>query len=194
MVLVGHVTKDGALAGPRVLEHMVDTVLYFESATGSPYRILRAHKNRFGSTNEIGVFEMQARGLIEVENPSALFLAERPERAPGSVVLPSAEGSRPVLVEVQALVAPPALGVPRRVANGVDASRLAILLAVLERKSQVHVLDRDVFASVAGGAAAGPQPGPQHRGAAERRPQPLHARCLHVQQRFRRALPAKRER
>jgi DNA repair protein RadA/Sms len=152
LFLIGHVTKDGALAGPKVLEHLVDCVLSFEGDASLGFRMVRATKNRFGPAHELAVFEMLREGLREVPDPSALFLAERPERAPGSVVLPSAEGSRPVLVEVQALVAPPALGVPRRVANGLDASRLAILLAVLERKSQVHVLDRDVFASVAGGA------------------------------------------
>jgi DNA repair protein RadA/Sms len=124
--LVGHVTKDGALAGPRVLEHMVDTVLYFESSTGHPYRILRAHKNRFGSTNEIGVFEMRGHGLTEVENPSEMFLAERPVDAPGSVVLPALEGTRPVLVEVQALVSPPTNnGTPRRTCLGFDNARAA---------------------------------------------------------------------
>ncbi|MEL7368451.1 MAG: DNA repair protein RadA, partial [Myxococcota bacterium] len=132
-LLVGHVTKEGGLAGPKVLEHLVDTVLYFESATGHPYRILRAHKNRFGSTNEIGVFEMDARGLQPVANPSEIFLAERPENAPGSVVLPAIEGTRPVLVEVQALVSPTTYGTPRRTCLGFDSARAALLVAVLER-------------------------------------------------------------
>jgi DNA repair protein RadA/Sms len=149
--LVGHVTKDGALAGPRVLEHMVDTVLYFESSTGHPYRILRAHKNRFGSTNEIGVFEMEKEGLREVSNPSELFLAERPVNAPGSVVLPALEGTRPVLVEVQALVSPTNLGTPRRTCLGFDSVRAALLVAVLERRAGLELLGCDVFVNVAGG-------------------------------------------
>ncbi len=152
MFLIGHVTKDGTLAGPKVLEHLVDTVLSFEGDASLGFRMVRATKNRFGPAHELAVFEMLREGLREVPDPSALFLAERPERAAGSVVLPVAEGARPVLVEVQALVAPPAMGVPRRVANGLDGARLSILLAVLERKSEIHVLDRDVFASVAGGA------------------------------------------
>jgi DNA repair protein RadA/Sms len=151
--LVGHVTKDGALAGPRVLEHMVDTVLYFESSTGHPYRILRAHKNRFGSTNEIGVFEMEGQGLREVANPSELFLAERPEDAPGSVVLPAIEGTRPVLVEVQALVSPTSFGTPRRTCLGFDSARAALLVAVLERRAGLDLLGCDVFVNVAGGIA-----------------------------------------
>lgn len=149
--LVGHVTKDGALAGPRVLEHMVDTVLYFESSSGHPYRILRAHKNRFGSTNEIGVFEMRAEGLCEVKNPSELFLAERPEDAPGSVVLPALEGTRPVLVEVQALVSPTNFGTPRRTCLGFDSNRAALLVAVLERRAGLQLLGCDIFVNVAGG-------------------------------------------
>ena len=149
--LVGHMTKHGELAGPRVLEHMVDTVLYFEQSTGSPYRILRAHKNRFGSTNEIGVFEMRASGLEVVTNPSELFLAERPEDAPGSVVLPALEGTRPVLVEVQALVSPTNFGNPRRTCLGFDSARAALLVAVLERKAGLGLLGCDVFVNVAGG-------------------------------------------
>lgn len=149
--LVGHVTKDGSLAGPRVLEHMVDTVLYFESSSGHPYRILRAHKNRFGSTNEIGVFEMRAEGLCEVTNPSELFLAERPEDAPGSVVLPALEGTRPVLVEVQALVSPTNFGTPRRTCLGFDSNRAALLVAVLERRAGLQLLGCDIFVNVAGG-------------------------------------------
>ena len=149
--LVGHVTKEGGLAGPKVLEHLVDTVLYFESATGHPYRILRAHKNRFGSTNEIGVFEMDARGLQAVANPSEIFLAERPEDAPGSVVLPAIEGTRPVLVEVQALVSPTTFGTPRRTCLGFDSARAALLVAVLERRAGLQLLGCDVFVNVAGG-------------------------------------------
>jgi len=152
LFLIGHVTKEGALAGPKVLEHLVDTVLAFEGDRSHAFRMLRVTKNRFGPANEVGVFEMVREGLREVPDPSALFLAERPEAASGSVVAPSAEGSRPLLVEVQALVAPAAYGTPRRVVSGLDGSRLAILLAVLERRCRLKVLDRDVFASVAGGA------------------------------------------
>jgi DNA repair protein RadA/Sms len=149
--LVGHVTKHGDIAGPRVLEHMVDTVLYFEQTTGHPYRILRAHKNRFGSTNEIGVFEMSGAGLEVVHNPSELFLAERPQDAPGSVVLPAVEGTRPVLVEVQALVSPTNFGTPRRTCLGFDSARAALLVAVLERRAGLQLLGCDVFVNVAGG-------------------------------------------
>jgi len=152
MFLIGHVTKDGSIAGPKLLEHLVDTVLTFEGDPTASFRIVRATKNRFGPAQEMAVFEMVRDGLREVASPSALFLRERPSRAAGSVVTPIAEGSRPVLVEVQALVAPPQYGPARRVVTGVDGNRLAILLAVLERKAEVHVLDRDVFASVAGGA------------------------------------------
>jgi len=149
--LVGHVTKDGSFAGPRVLEHMVDTVLYFEGDRGHPFRILRAVKNRFGSTNEIGVFEMKENGLQPVANPSALFLAERPEEVPGSVVIASIEGTRPILVEVQALVSPTSFGTPRRTTLGIDPNRVALLVAVLEKKMGVHLLGQDVFVNVAGG-------------------------------------------
>ncbi len=135
-ILVGHVTKDGALAGPKVLEHMVDTVLYFEGDRNHAFRILRTVKNRFGSTNEIGVFEMKEEGLVQVNNPSEIFLAERPLDVPGSVVLPSIEGTRPILVEVQALVSPTNLGTARRTAIGADPQRLALLCAVLEKKSR----------------------------------------------------------
>jgi DNA repair protein RadA/Sms len=150
-ILVGHVTKDGQIAGPKTLEHVVDAVVYFEGEGGSPYRILRAQKNRFGSTQEIGVFEMRSSGLREVLNPSELFLAERPLGAPGSVVVASAEGSRPILVEVQALVAPPSAGVGRRTAAGVDGNRLALLLAVLAQRASCDVLSEDVFVNVVGG-------------------------------------------
>jgi len=152
LFLIGHVTKEGTIAGPKVLEHLVDTVLSFEGDRSHAFRIVRATKNRFGPAHEIGVFEMVRDGLREVPEPSALFLAERPARASGSVVVPTAEGSRPLLVEVQALASPSVLGSARRVASGLDANRVAILLAVLERKVGIHVLDHDVFASVAGGA------------------------------------------
>jgi DNA repair protein RadA/Sms len=149
--IVGHVTKDGSIAGPRMLEHMVDTVLYFEGDAGHPYRILRAVKNRFGSTNEIGVFEMKDVGLTEVPNPSELFLAERPGDAPGSVVVPAMEGSRPILVELQALVSGAAFGNPRRTAMGIDANRVSLLVAVLEKKVGYTMLSQDIFLNVAGG-------------------------------------------
>jgi len=151
VVLIGHVTKEGSIAGPRVLEHMVDTVLYFEGDRGHAFRILRTVKNRFGSTNEIGVFEMKENGLIEVQNPSAIFLAERPLNMPGSVVLPSIEGTRPILVEVQALVSPSNLGTARRTAIGADQQRLALLTAVLEKKIGVRLFDQDIFLNIAGG-------------------------------------------
>ncbi|HET7826115.1 MAG TPA: DNA repair protein RadA [Anaeromyxobacter sp.] len=149
--LVGHVTKDGAIAGPRVLEHMVDTVLYFEGGGAHPYRVLRAHKNRFGSASEIGVFEMKAGGLAEVPNPSALFLAERPQDAPGSAVAAVLSGTRTVLVEIQALVAPTGYGTPRRTALGIDSNRVALLAAVLEKKVGIDILPCDLFVNVAGG-------------------------------------------
>ena len=149
--LVGHVTKDGSIAGPRVLEHMVDTVLYFEGERGHPFRILRAHKNRFGSTNEIGVFEMKGSGLEEVADPSALFLAERPAGKPGSAVTATLSGTRPLLVEVQALVAPTGYGTARRTAMGVDGNRVALLAAVLEKKEDVQLTGCDTFVNVAGG-------------------------------------------
>jgi DNA repair protein RadA/Sms len=149
-LLVGHVTKEGSLAGPRVLEHLVDCVLSFEGERERTYRTLRALKNRFGSTNEVGVFEMHEQGLVEVEDASARFVNEA-TRAPGSVVLCSMEGSRPLLVEVQALVAPSELVPPRRVANGVDRNRLALVLAVLARHGGMSLGSADVFVSVAGG-------------------------------------------
>ncbi len=151
IILIGHVTKDGSIAGPRVLEHMVDTVLYFEGDRGQVFRVLRTVKNRFGSTNEIGVFEMKESGLAEVDNPSALFLAERPVNVPGSVVMPSVEGTRPILVEVQALVSPSSLGTARRTAIGADPQRLALLTAVLEKKIGVTLFDHDIFLNIAGG-------------------------------------------
>ena len=149
--LVGHVTKDGSIAGPRVLEHMVDTVLYFEGDSGHPFRILRAVKNRFGSTNEIGVFEMKEGGLCEVKNPSELFLSERPLGVSGSVVVATLEGSRPLLVELQALVSNSPLGMPRRTTIGVDHNRLALLVAVLEKKVGLNLAGQDIFLNVAGG-------------------------------------------
>ena len=149
--LVGHVTKDGALAGPRVLEHLVDTVLYFEGDAGHAFRILRAAKNRFGSTNEIGVFEMKDSGLCEVANPSELFLAERPLGASGSVVVAALEGTRPLLVEIQALVSSSSFGTPRRTTIGVDHNRLALLVAVLEKKVGLQLAGHDIFMNAAGG-------------------------------------------
>ncbi|MFH1091524.1 MAG: DNA repair protein RadA [Pseudomonadota bacterium] len=149
--LVGHVTKEGVIAGPKILEHMVDTVLYFEGERRHNLRILRAFKNRFGSINEIGVFEMKDQGLTEVANPSALFLAERPLHEPGSVVVPTIEGTRPILVEVQALVSHSGLAMPRRQALGLDQARLSLLTAVLEKKLGLRLYDRDVFVNVTGG-------------------------------------------
>lgn len=151
VILVGHVTKEGTIAGPRVLEHMVDTVLQFESVGGNSYRILRAIKNRFGSTSEVGIFEMAESGLVEVKNPSELFLAERPRNVPGSVVVSSMEGTRPLLVELQALVSRSVLGTPRRTVLGVDVSRAAILLAVLEKRIGLEIYDKDIFVNVVGG-------------------------------------------
>lgn len=149
--LIGHVTKEGAIAGPKVLEHLVDTVLYFEGGKDHPFRILRAVKNRFGSTNEIGVFEMTDSGLKEVRNPSEIFLSERPEGASGSVVTPSIEGTRPILVEIQALVSPCGFGMPRRTTIGLDNNRVSLLLAVLEKRAGLQILGQDVFMNVAGG-------------------------------------------
>ena len=151
VLLVGHVTKEGSIAGPKVIEHMVDTVLHFEGERGHPFRILRGIKNRFGATDEIGVFEMAQEGLVEVENPSALFLGDRDANAPGSAVFAGMEGTRPLLVEIQSLVAPSALGTPRRAVVGWDASRLAMLLAVLEARCGVSFAKHDVYLNVAGG-------------------------------------------
>jgi DNA repair protein RadA/Sms len=151
VILVGHVTKDGAIAGPRVVEHMVDAVLSFEGERGYPFRILRAAKNRFGATDEIGVFEMGEEGLREVINPSALFLNEGGQRAAGAAVFAGIEGSRPVLVEFQALVAPSAYGTPRRAVVGWDSGRLAMVLAVLEARCGLGFGQRDVYLNVAGG-------------------------------------------
>ena len=149
--LIGHVTKEGAIAGPRLLEHIVDTVLYFEGDRGHSHRILRAVKNRFGATNEIGVFEMTQAGLREVGNPSALFLGDRSRESTGSAVVATMEGTRPILVEVQALVAPTPFTNPKRVATGVDSNRVSILLAVLEKRLGLHLSGQDVYINVVGG-------------------------------------------
>jgi DNA repair protein RadA/Sms len=149
--LVGHVTKDGAIAGPKLLEHMVDTVLYFEGDRNHIFRILRAVKNRFGSTNEIGVFEMKDQGLDEVANPSAVFLSERPANAPGSAVTASMEGTRPILVELQALASSTSFGTPRRTILGLDSNRVALLAAVMEKQLGMHLMGYDIFMNVAGG-------------------------------------------
>ncbi len=151
LLLVGHVTKDGQIAGPKVVEHMVDTVLYFEGDRGQVFRILRAVKNRYGATDEIGVFEMAGSGLREVENPSELFLGDRSGTSPGAAVFAGVEGTRPILVEIQALVAPSPLGTPRRAVVGADGSRLAMLLAVLEARAGLVFSGNDVYLNVAGG-------------------------------------------
>jgi DNA repair protein RadA/Sms len=149
--IVGHVTKDGAIAGPKVLEHMVDTVLYLEGERHMNYRILRAVKNRFGSTNEIGIFEMAETGLVAVENPSAIMIGERPRNVPGSVIVPSMEGTRPVLVEMQALVANTTASNPRRMATGVDYNRMTLMVAVLEKRVGFKMFEYDVYVNVTGG-------------------------------------------
>lgn len=149
--LVGHVTKDGNIAGPKALEHIVDTVLYFEGERHHAHRVIRAVKNRFGAVSELGVFEMTGTGLRGVPNPSALFLSERPANAPGSAVLSCIEGSRPLLVEVQALVSTSSLGNARRMASGIDQNRLSLLLAVLEKRAGLNLMGEDVFVNIAGG-------------------------------------------
>ncbi|WVE39616.1 DNA repair protein RadA, partial [Priestia megaterium] len=149
--IVGHVTKEGAIAGPRLLEHMVDTVLYFEGERHHTYRILRAVKNRFGSTNEMGIFEMKESGLEEVLNPSEIFLEERSQGAAGSVVVASMEGTRPVLVELQALISPTSFGNPRRMATGVDHNRVSLIMAVLEKRVGMLLQNQDAYLKVAGG-------------------------------------------
>jgi DNA repair protein RadA/Sms len=151
LIIIGHVTKEGTLAGPRVLEHIVDTVLYFEGERYSLYRVLRAVKNRFGSTNEIGVFEMSSSGLIEVNNPSKIFLTERPENVSGSTIGCVIEGTRPLLVEVQSLVSKSSFGYARRKAQGLDYNRLSMLIAILEKRLGLKLEDRDVFLNIAGG-------------------------------------------
>jgi DNA repair protein RadA/Sms len=158
LILVGHVTKEGLIAGPRVLEHMVDVVLSFEGDRSHAFRLLRATKNRYGSTQEVGVFTMGGAGLEAVENPSELFLAERRVGAPGSCIVPLVEGSRPMLVEVQALVAPAGYGTARRTCLGIDDGRVALLLAVLDRRTDVDFLSRDVYLNAAGGVRVG-EPG-----------------------------------
>jgi DNA repair protein RadA/Sms len=149
--IVGHVTKEGSIAGPRLLEHMVDTVLYFEGERHHTYRILRAVKNRFGSTNEMGIFEMKESGLEEVENPSEIFLEERSKGAAGSTVVASMEGTRPVLVEIQALISPTSFGNPRRMATGIDHNRVPLLMAVLEKRMGMLLQNQDAYLKVAGG-------------------------------------------
>jgi len=151
IVIVGHVTKEGAIAGPRVLEHMVDTVLYFEGERHLSYRVLRAVKNRFGSTNEIGIFEMRDTGLVEVNNPSAIMLSGRAENVPGSVVVSSVEGTRPMLIEIQGLVTATNFGMPRRMATGVDYNRITLLMAVLEKRVGLQLHNYDAYVNVVGG-------------------------------------------
>ncbi len=155
VLITGHVTKDGAIAGPRVLEHIVDVVLYLEGETFSSYRILRSTKNRFGSSNEVGIFEMSGGGLIEVSNPSEAFLASHCDGAVGSAVVPSFEGSRPLLVEIQALTSPASFAPPRRIANGVDFNRLLLIAAVLTRRAGVNLSNQDVITNVVGGMKIG---------------------------------------
>src|SRR5262249_26646496 len=151
LILIGHITKDGQIAGPKVIEHMVDTVLSFEGDRGHAFRILRAAKNRFGATEEIGVFEMASEGLREVANPSELFLGDRLQATPGPAVLAGVEGTRPILVEIQALVVPSGLGTPRRAVVGWDANRLAMLLAVMDARCGISFAQHDVYLNVAGG-------------------------------------------
>ena len=150
-ILIGHVTKDGNIAGPRVLEHMVDTVLYLEGERYFSYRILRGVKNRFGSTNEIGMFEMQNAGLVEIDNPSSILISERSENPAGSIIVASMEGTRPLLVEFQALTTASVYGLPRRTANGIDYNRLTLLIAVLEKKAGLTLGNQDVYLNVVGG-------------------------------------------
>lgn len=150
-LIIGHVTKDGAIAGPKVLEHIVDTVLYFEGEKDHPYRILRAVKNRFGSTHEIGIFSMEREGLEEVTNPSEAFLMRRSRDVPGSVIVPSMEGSRPIMVEIQTLVSPSVLQIPRRMTIGLDHNRVSLLIAILEKREGFRIHDQDIFVNLAGG-------------------------------------------
>src|SRR5262249_47017458 len=151
VLIIGHVTKEGTIAGPRMLEHLVDTVLYFESEAGSRYRIVRSTKNRFGAVNELGFFAMGEGGLKEVRNPSAIFLARAPEPAPGSIVTVTREGGRPLLIELQALVDRMRFGAPRRIAQGLDSNRVAMLLAVMNRHGRISLQEHDVFVNVVGG-------------------------------------------
>ena len=150
-IIIGHVTKDGNIAGPRVLEHMVDTVLYLEGERYFSYRVLRSVKNRFGSTNEIGMFEMQNEGMVEIKNPSAILISEREDNPPGSVIVASMEGTRPLLIEMQALTTPSVYGMPRRAANGIDYNRLTMLIAVLEKKGRIPLGAQDVYLNVVSG-------------------------------------------
>ena len=149
--IVGHVTKEGVVAGPRVLEHMVDTVLYFEGDKNAAYRILRSVKNRFGSTNELGVFEMRDLGLVELENPSKILISEKPKDVAGSVIISTVEGTRPMLLEMQALVSPTSYGIPKRTATGVDYNRVGMLLAVLEKRVGLQIQNQDVYLNIVGG-------------------------------------------
>ena len=150
-IIIGHVTKDGNIAGPRVLEHMVDTVLYLEGERYFSYRILRSVKNRFGSTNEIGMFEMQNEGMIEIKNPSQILISDREDNPSGSVIVASMEGTRPLLIELQALTTPSVFGIPKRAANGIDYNRLTMLIAVLEKKSSMPLGSQDVYLNVVSG-------------------------------------------
>lgn len=149
--VVGHVTKEGSLAGPKIMEHMVDTVLYFEGERYNTYRLIRAVKNRFGSTNELGVFEMSEKGLQELENPSKALILEKPENASGSVIVSTVEGTRPMLLELQALVSPTSFGIPRRTATGIDFNRVNLLLAVLEKRAGMQIQNQDVYLNIVGG-------------------------------------------
>src|SRR5574344_2173461 len=150
-IIIGHVTKDGNIAGPRVLEHMVDTVLYLEGERYFSYRILRSVKNRFGSTNEVGMFEMQNEGMVEISNPSSILISEREDNPSGSVIVASMEGTRPLLIELQALTTPTVFGLPRRTANGIDYNRLTLLMAVLEKKAGMNLGSQDVYLNVVSG-------------------------------------------
>ena len=150
-IIIGHVTKDGNIAGPRVLEHMVDTVLYLEGERYFSYRILRSVKNRFGSTNEIGMFEMRNEGMVEIKNPSQILISDREDNPPGSILVASVEGTRPLLIELQALTTPTVFGLPRRAANGIDYNRLTMLIAVLEKKTGLPLGSQDVYLNVVSG-------------------------------------------
>ncbi len=149
--LVGHVTKEGSLAGPKILEHMVDAVLYFEGERYNTYRMIRAVKNRFGSTNELGIFEMRDKGLIEVENPSKILISEKPKGVSGSIIVATVEGTRPMLVELQALVCPTSFGIPKRAATGVDYNRVSLLMAVIEKRAGMQIQNQDIYINVVGG-------------------------------------------
>ena len=150
-IIIGHVTKDGNIAGPRVLEHMVDTVLYLEGERYFSYRILRGVKNRFGSTNEVGMFEMKNEGMVEITNPSSILISERNDNPAGSVIVASMEGTRPLLIELQALTTPSVFGIPKRTANGIDYNRLAVLIAVIEKRAGIGLGTQDVYLNVVSG-------------------------------------------